>query len=337
MGEEIDEGGDPPRIWSPDGDYPGTAFTRSIGDSVAEVLGVTAEPEMIERIIQPNDCFGVIASDGVFEFLTNQMVADLIFSNSDINKGCREVVEQAYELWLQYEVRTDDITIIALHFKDPDKMRAVSMASDGTSMASFSLNNSIELSNYVPGGRSSSMEESRPVRRVMGREKRNTVILQRDSLHHQGESYQSTNPIGSSLDDFEDQDDTQWKLSGTVVPKSSQEKTMLSTALKKNFLFQNMESTQLDTVISLMQKQVTKPNEVIIKQGDSGDKFFVVETGSYEVRVNVADTADNDRNSALSDITSHAADSDTMLGTMAVHTYQASKDRHPCFGELALL
>jgi len=49
VGDEIDEGGDPPRVWSTKGDYPGTAFTRSIGDKYAEELGVFAEPEILER------------------------------------------------------------------------------------------------------------------------------------------------------------------------------------------------------------------------------------------------------------------------------------------------
>jgi len=52
LGTEIDEGGDPPRIWSPNGDYPGTAFTRSLGDAYAEELGVFAEPEMITRTVR---------------------------------------------------------------------------------------------------------------------------------------------------------------------------------------------------------------------------------------------------------------------------------------------
>ena len=67
LGEEIDEGGDPPRIWSPNGDYPGTAFTRSIGDGIAEELGVTAEPEMLARELTGEDKIIVLASDGVFE------------------------------------------------------------------------------------------------------------------------------------------------------------------------------------------------------------------------------------------------------------------------------
>lgn len=53
LGETIDEGGDPPRIWSPKGDYPGTAFTRSLGDCVAEECGVVAEPEILERYVLP--------------------------------------------------------------------------------------------------------------------------------------------------------------------------------------------------------------------------------------------------------------------------------------------
>ncbi|CAN0423174.1 unnamed protein product, partial [Laminaria digitata] len=52
---ELDEGGDPPRIWSPFGEYPGTAFTRSMGDVIAEELGVSADPEIIHRKIHPSD------------------------------------------------------------------------------------------------------------------------------------------------------------------------------------------------------------------------------------------------------------------------------------------
>ena len=30
---EEEQGGDPPRIWAPGANFPGTAFTRSLGDS----------------------------------------------------------------------------------------------------------------------------------------------------------------------------------------------------------------------------------------------------------------------------------------------------------------
>lgn len=62
LGVELDEGGDPPRIWSPFGEYPGTAFTRSMGDVIAEELGVSAEPEIIHRKIHPGDRYGRVVT-----------------------------------------------------------------------------------------------------------------------------------------------------------------------------------------------------------------------------------------------------------------------------------
>ena len=50
-GNEEDNDGDPPRLWAPNATYPGTAFTRSIGDSgeigdagVSSVDGVDRQP-----------------------------------------------------------------------------------------------------------------------------------------------------------------------------------------------------------------------------------------------------------------------------------------------------
>jgi serine/threonine protein phosphatase PrpC len=70
--------GDPPRVWARDGLYPGTAFTRSLGDLAAEAVGVIAEPEVKSVEITPAHLFFVVASDGVFEFLSSQEVVDMV-------------------------------------------------------------------------------------------------------------------------------------------------------------------------------------------------------------------------------------------------------------------
>lgn len=76
---EEEDDGDPPRIWAPNAMYPGTAFTRSIGDSLAEQLGVTAEPEVVTaKLSADRTPLLVIASDGVFEFMSNQAVIQLV-------------------------------------------------------------------------------------------------------------------------------------------------------------------------------------------------------------------------------------------------------------------
>ncbi|KAG0491874.1 hypothetical protein HPP92_005272 [Vanilla planifolia] len=56
-GKEEDDDGDPPRLWVQNGMYPGTAFTRSIGDSIAESIGVIASPEIYSLNLTPNHPF----------------------------------------------------------------------------------------------------------------------------------------------------------------------------------------------------------------------------------------------------------------------------------------
>lgn len=48
----------------------------------AERIGVNAEPEISVRRIEPNVEFLVIASDGVFEFMSSQKVVDMVRSQS---------------------------------------------------------------------------------------------------------------------------------------------------------------------------------------------------------------------------------------------------------------
>ncbi|CAM0945848.1 unnamed protein product [Alopecurus aequalis] len=79
-GTEESDDGDPPRLWVENGMYPGTAFTRSIGDSVAESIGVVANPEIFILELSASHPFFVIASDGVFEFISSQTVVDMVIS-----------------------------------------------------------------------------------------------------------------------------------------------------------------------------------------------------------------------------------------------------------------
>ncbi|KAF9618311.1 hypothetical protein IFM89_000946 [Coptis chinensis] len=117
-GDEESDGGDPPRLWVQNGMYPGTAFTRSVGDSTAEKIGVVAVPEVSMVHLTPEHPFFVIASDGVFEFLSSQAVVDMVVKYSDPRDACAAIARESYKLWLENESRTDDITIVIVHIKD---------------------------------------------------------------------------------------------------------------------------------------------------------------------------------------------------------------------------
>ena len=47
---------------------------RAIGDDLATSVGCTARPTVRHRRLQPGDCYLVIASDGVWDVLTNEQV-----------------------------------------------------------------------------------------------------------------------------------------------------------------------------------------------------------------------------------------------------------------------
>jgi len=53
---------------------PGLAMSRSLGDKSGREVGVISDPEIFEIILKEEDKFIVIASDGVWEFLSNAEV-----------------------------------------------------------------------------------------------------------------------------------------------------------------------------------------------------------------------------------------------------------------------
>lgn len=70
-------------------DTPGLAMSRSLGDGMAHTLGVSWEPgkfynnwrflEVKQLSLEPADKFIVIASDGVWEFLSNEAIARIVW------------------------------------------------------------------------------------------------------------------------------------------------------------------------------------------------------------------------------------------------------------------
>ena len=66
----------PSRVWLMDEDIPGLAMSRSFGDEVAASVGVSSHPEIKEYIFNKNDAFFIIASDGIWEFITSDEVSE---------------------------------------------------------------------------------------------------------------------------------------------------------------------------------------------------------------------------------------------------------------------
>ncbi|KAI5076571.1 hypothetical protein GOP47_0008636 [Adiantum capillus-veneris] len=68
-----------------------------------------------------------------------------------------------------------------------------------------------------------------------------------------------------------------------VVPKSDEAKRRLKKALQNNYLFAKLDEEQTKIVIDAVEEEKHKAGDVIICQGDPGDRFYLLENGTCEV------------------------------------------------------
>ena len=109
----------PSRVWLAEVDVPGLAMSRSVGDEVSQTVGVISTPEVIVHEITSEDIFCVWASDGVWEFLSNQQVCSIVWKyQQDLNEAATQLVEESQKQWKKEEEVVDDITCVIVKFNE---------------------------------------------------------------------------------------------------------------------------------------------------------------------------------------------------------------------------
>ncbi|KAH8482129.1 hypothetical protein H0E87_029550 [Populus deltoides] len=255
--EEGDDDGDPPRLWVSNGMYPGTAFTRSIGDSIAESIGVVPNPEIVVLELGPQHPFFVLASDGVFEFLSSQTVVDMVAKYKDPRDACAAIVAESYRLWLQYETRTDDITVIVVHVNGLTE-------------------SSVSQSTISPGALRPPVPQ---IVEVTGSESpANFGWNARNPRVRHDLSRARLRAIESSLENGQ-----LWVPPSPAHRKTWEEEAHIERALHGHFLFRKLTDTQCHVLLDCMQRVEVLPGEEVVRQGGEGDCFYVVGSGEFEV------------------------------------------------------
>lgn len=109
---------DPSRVWLKDCCLPGLAMSRSLGDFVVHTAGVIPTPDIYQIEVDPdNDCFLVIATDGLWDILSNQDVADLTMKHLKPSDAVNNLLEESCKRWLlRGDDTVDDITICVAYF-----------------------------------------------------------------------------------------------------------------------------------------------------------------------------------------------------------------------------
>lgn len=104
------------RVWLPFDDAPGLAMARAFGDFCLKEYGVISIPEFSHRVLTDRDKFIVLASDGVWDVLSNEEVVEIVSSSPSRSGAARILVESAAREWkTKYPTsKMDDCAVVCL-------------------------------------------------------------------------------------------------------------------------------------------------------------------------------------------------------------------------------
>ena len=118
--EKINKYYGPQRVWLKNEAQPGLAMTRSLGDKMAHNIGVIDEPEIKKFFFEGNEKFIIIASDGLWEFISGEECINLVKNfyeeKKDVKEATLELTKEAFNKWKRKEIVIDDITVIVIFF-----------------------------------------------------------------------------------------------------------------------------------------------------------------------------------------------------------------------------
>eukprot|EP00308_Calcidiscus_leptoporus_P008733 CAMPEP_0119376484 /NCGR_PEP_ID=MMETSP1334-20130426/40102_1 /TAXON_ID=127549 /ORGANISM="Calcidiscus leptoporus, Strain RCC1130" /LENGTH=471 /DNA_ID=CAMNT_0007395051 /DNA_START=85 /DNA_END=1500 /DNA_ORIENTATION=- len=112
--------GRPSRVWA--NGRIGLAMSRSLGDGECKRCGVIPDPEIkrfelriAEHAADDGDKFIIVASDGVWEFLSSQEACEIVAAHERASEACADLVQNAARRWKEHEGNyRDDITAVVV-------------------------------------------------------------------------------------------------------------------------------------------------------------------------------------------------------------------------------
>ncbi|KAI3771085.1 hypothetical protein L6452_02239 [Arctium lappa] len=107
------------RVWMPDQDCPGLAMSRAFGDFCLKDYGLICDPNIFYRKLTEQDEFVVLATDGVWDVLTNDEVVKIVGSVKKRPMAARFLIDHAVRAWrYKYPAsKIDDCAAVILFFK----------------------------------------------------------------------------------------------------------------------------------------------------------------------------------------------------------------------------
>ncbi|KAL9233335.1 hypothetical protein vseg_008353 [Gypsophila vaccaria] len=106
------------RVWLPDEDVPGLAMSRSFGDYCIKNFGLISVPDVTHRNITSKDQFIVLATDGVWDVVSNEEAVEIVSTAPNRCRAAKRLVDHAVKAWKRKRrgYAIDDISAICLFF-----------------------------------------------------------------------------------------------------------------------------------------------------------------------------------------------------------------------------
>ncbi|KAI5054972.1 hypothetical protein GOP47_0030117 [Adiantum capillus-veneris] len=150
------------RVWLPHMNTPGLAMARSLGDYCLKNFGVISEPVITYRRLSVRDRFIILASDGVWDVLSNEQAVEIVASVSVRSSAAKAVVQAATRAWkaIRPQFRMDDCTAVCFFLDDlaTSSASAFKVGNEG-SLLRKSLSTVISLQRRLTIDKSASFSE----------------------------------------------------------------------------------------------------------------------------------------------------------------------------------
>lgn len=226
--------------------------------------------------------------------------------------ACKAVLAEAYSLWLQFEVHTDDITMI-LAFIDTKEGPAPRAPSDlEKQQFDHSAEAAVQRNSQNPHGFAMlGLNLQELVTETALRPKKGGVAAKRSSLsiHAHGTIATAAEAEQALADDSAE--------AHPPEPKSAKELEKIAQAVRSNFLFRKVPAEKATEIFSAMRRRTFASGDVVFSQDEVGHAFYVLESGDFGVAV-----------------TRPGQDQPEDIFTYEqLHPHGAN----PCFGEVALM
>jgi len=106
-----EDGEGPQRVWLGESNIPGLAMSRSLCDHIVHSVGVSSVPDVTEHELTDEDAMLIIATDGLWEFVSNQEAVDIAASSDDPQQAVNTLIREAVRRWMGTEENVDDTTV----------------------------------------------------------------------------------------------------------------------------------------------------------------------------------------------------------------------------------